>query len=134
MCSLYLICVIPQDQALPFAAADTSPTIVSDITSATYEITGVNHFDVKEFLKATSFVVTDKHSNEKEVRDKIIDLYFENETLIAKLKFGNDTLRPDYLAQKLKEIYGGNTISILKKSVNFANDLDTVTYLESLKG
>lgn len=108
--------------------------VASDITSATYEIMGVNNFDVKEFLKATTFVVTDKHSNEKEVRDKIIDLYFEGETLIAKLKFGNDTLRPDYLSQKLKEIYGGTTISIIKKSVNFANDLDTSTYLKSLNG
>ena len=108
-------------------------SIAAHITSATYEITGLNKFDVNEVLKSDTFVITDKNSKQKEVRDKIISLSYNGDTLVATLKFGNDTLRPDYLVAKLKSIYGGERVDVIKKSVQFKENLDVLSYLEQIK-
>ena len=105
--------------------------IACDIVDATYYIDGINPFDVNEILNLKELKIIDKKGNEREVRDKIISLKFDKNTLIARLKFGNDTLRPDYLAVKLKELYGANHINILKKSVRFKGDKSAKEYLES---
>ncbi len=107
--------------------------VASDITSALYEIRGLNKFDVNEVLNAETFTIIDKKGELKEVKDKILSLYFEGDVLYAKLKFGNDTLRPDYLSNRLAEIYGGEHIDILKKSVEFLDGLKVFEYLERLK-
>lgn len=104
--------------------------IASDITSAIYEIRGLNAFDVDDVLKASEFTVEDKRYGEKQVRDKILSLKFENGVLIAQLKFGNETLRPDYLAEKLVSLYGGEHVDITKKSVKFLNGLSFSEYVE----
>lgn len=104
--------------------------VASDITTATYEIYGLNKFDVNEVLNCETFIVPDKHTGEKEVRDRIIDMHFSGDVLIAKLKFGNVTLRPDFLAKKLQETYGGEHICIIKKSVEFLDGLTVEKYLE----
>ncbi len=106
--------------------------VASEIESATYYINGLNFFDVNEVLSKKEFTIIDKNGNEKEVRDKIISLYFDGETLIATLKFGNDTLRPDYLTQKLEQLYGGEHIDVLKKSVTFTGGLTTDEYIKKL--
>lgn len=106
-------------------------SIASDIVDATYYIDGINPFDVNEILNLKEFKIIDKKGNEREVRDKIISLEFDKNRLIARLKFGNDTLRPDYLAIKLKELYGASHIDILKKSVKFKGDKTVKEYLES---
>ena len=111
---------------------DKKVKVASHIETATYHIKGISHFNVDEVLSKSEFLIVDKNGNEKEVRDKIVSLYFEGDTLIAKLKFGNETLRPDYLAQKLIELYGGNHVDILKKSVNFIGNLTTSEYLKQL--
>ncbi len=104
--------------------------VASDITSATYVINGLNKFDVNEILNSDTFTVLDKHSGEKEVRDRIIALNFDGDDLIATLKFGNVTLRPDAFSNKLLTIYGGNKINILKKDVRFLNDLTCDEYVK----
>lgn len=112
---------------------DKKVKVAADITSALYEIKGINKFDISEVLNASSFTIVDKKGELKEVRDKILSLYFENDVLYAKLKFGNDTLRPDYLCNRLAEIYGGEHIDIVKKSVEFLDGLEVLDYLEKLK-
>lgn len=107
--------------------------VAADITSALYEIKGLNKFDVNEILNANSFTIVDKKGELREVKDKILSLYFEGDVLYAKLKFGNDTLRPDYLCNRLFEIYGGEHIDIIKKSVEFLDGLEVFDYLERLK-
>ncbi len=115
-------------------SVDKKVGIASDITSAIYEITGVNFFDVNEVLSNENFVVFDKRAGvEKSVRDKIKNLYFDGDKLYAELCFGNVTLRPDYLIDKLVEIYGGSHPVAVKISVKFLNGLSIDEYLESKK-
>ena len=104
--------------------------IASEITSATYVIYGINKFDVSSVLTANSFIIEDKHGNLKEVKEKILSLSFDGNDLIAKLAFGNDTLRPDYLASALIKKYGGSSVDIIKTGSSFLNDLDVADYLE----
>ena len=74
-----------------------------------------------------------KNGNEREVRSKIIKLYFIGSDLYALLKFGNDTLRPDYLAEALQKTYASNHVNILKEEVFFLDGLSVEEYLEKLK-
>ena len=111
---------------------DKKVGVASDITSALYEIKGVNRFDENEVLNNAEFSVFDKRAgSEKVVRDKIEKLYFEGEVLYAQLKFGNVTLRPDYLVDKLVSVYGGNHPSVLKKEVFFLGGLTVEEYLKT---
>ena len=108
--------------------------IACDITSAIYEISGINEFNVNEILNNFEFSVFDKRANsERIVRDRIKDLYFKNGKLYAELLFGNVTLRPDYLIEKLVKLYGGSHPFAVKKEVKFLNGIDLLSYLESKK-
>lgn len=107
--------------------------VASDIIFADYEIEGIPYFDVNEILSKNEFFVVDKKQNERQVRDKIVSLKFDKNKLIARLKFGNETLRPDYLVNKLKEIYGGDHVDIIKKDVRFLGDTNVEKYLENIK-
>ena len=106
--------------------------VAADITSATYQIKGIPYFDVNEILNCETFMVVDKKGEEKNVKDKILSLNFDGDTLIAKLKFGNDTLRPDYLSATLVSMYGGEHIDIIKTGVEFLNGLTVTEYLQNL--
>lgn len=106
--------------------------IASDVTTAVYKITGLNYFDVSEVLLKNEFFVTDKKGAEKEVRQKIVSLKFVDGALFATLKFGNDTLRPDYLANALQTLYGGENIDIVKEDALFLNGLSLSNYLQEL--
>ena len=113
---------------------DKKVGIVSDISSALYEISGINHFDVNDILSSDSFTVFDKRAEqEKEVRDRVINLYFEGDKLYAELAFGNVTLRPDYLIEKLVKRYGGSHPCAIKKSVRFLGGVKISDYIESAK-
>ena len=90
------------------------PNLQALTDSAEYLITGINCFDVNEFLQKDSILATDKRGEQKEIRDKILDLKFSDNGLIARLSFGNTTLRPDVLSEKLVELYGGNDIDVIK--------------------
>ncbi len=109
---------------------DKKVGVVSDVTSALYEIKGINKFDVNEVLNDVEFKVFDNRAGaEKVVRDRIKKLYFEGDVLYAELMFGNVTLRPDYLVNKLLEIYGGNHPTVLKKDVFFLGGMTIDEYL-----
>ena len=113
---------------------DKKVGIASDISSAIYEISGINYFDVNEILSSDTFTVFDKRAEqEKEVRDRIKNLYFEGDKLYAELAFGNVTLRPDYLIEKLFKCYGGSHPYAIKKSARFLDGLEIKDYIESLK-
>ena len=113
---------------------DKKVGIVSDISSAVYEISGINHFDVNDILSSDSFTVFDKRAEqEKEVKDRVKNLYFEGDKLYAELAFGNVTLRPDYLIEELVKRYGGSHPYAIKKSVRFLGGLEIKDYIESVK-
>lgn len=106
--------------------------IASDITSALYEIKGISHFNVEDVLSNSEFSVFDKRAGEdRVVRDRIIKLYFEEDVLYAELKFGNVTLRPDYLVEKLVSLYGGDHPTVIKKDVFFLDGLSITDYLKN---
>lgn len=108
-------------------------SVAADVTTATYVISGLNTFDVSEVLSMQEFYVEDKKGNKREVRSKIVSLKFDNSNLIATLKFGNDTLRPDYLASSLQTLYGGSNIDIIKEDAHFLNGLSLEEYVENSK-
>lgn len=86
----------------------------ADMDSAEYLITGINDFDVAEFLSLKEFKVLDKRGEEKEVRERVLDLKKSDNGLIATLSFGNFTLRPDVFGEALAKIYGGEVKDVLK--------------------
>ncbi len=104
--------------------------IASDVTTAIYKISGLNKFDVNDVLLKNEFFIENKNGEQKEVRSKIVSLCFDESNLLATLKFGNDTLRPDYLANKLVSLYGGSDIDIVKEDARFLDGLDLETYLK----
>lgn len=88
--------------------------LANDIKYAKYAITGLKTVNIEQILNSAEFFVTDKRGTEREVRDRIVDLKYDGETLIALLKFGNITLRADLFCEKLKQLYGGEHITIIK--------------------
>ena len=104
--------------------------IASDVTTAIYKISGLNKFDVNDVLLKNEFFIENKKGEQKEVRSKIVSLCFDENNLLATLKFGNDTLRPDYLASKLVSLYGGGDIDIVKEDARFLDGLDLESYLK----
>lgn len=108
---------------------DFKPNVAADITSAVYEIIGINPFDVNDILNCSEFLVFDKRKGvEINSREKIKELYFEGDKLYARLDFGNVTLRPDYLINKLVELYGGNHPYAIKKESLFLNGVKAKDY------
>lgn len=101
------------------------------IDRAVYEICGINEFNPQDVLTLNEFFITDKKGNPKEVRKKIFDLSYKDGVLYAVLGFGNDTLRPDLLAEKLKELYGGGVVTITKTQA-FHGETEFSDYLNSL--
>lgn len=111
---------------------DKKVNVASDITSALYEIKGINPFDVTKVLGDENFSIFDKRAGvDKVVRDRINKLYFVGETLYAELKFGNVTLRSDYLIEKLVKLYGGNHPTAIKKEAYFLDGLSIDDYLKN---
>jgi radical SAM-linked protein len=108
---------------------DKKPNVGADITSALYEITGINYFDVNEILNSSEFMVFDKRKGEEiNSREKIKNLYFKGDKLYAHLDFGNVTLRSDYLINKLVELYGGNHPYAIKKESFFLDGISASEY------
>lgn len=106
-------------------------SVAGIITEARYKISGINKFDVNEVLNAESFMLTDKKGVDKDLRARIKDIYFEGDNLIAKLGFGNETLRADAFSNKLCLQYGGEVKEIVKTEV-FSGGVDFDEYLLKL--
>ncbi len=93
---------------------DKRHKIASLIDSATYEISGVNYFDVNEILKEEKIEILIKDKL-KDIRSKIINLKFSADNrLIATLSFGNDVLRADVFCNYLTERFGGKVEDVIK--------------------
>lgn len=86
----------------------------AQMDSAEYLIQGVNDFDLEKVLGEKEFFVTDKRGENKEVRDRILNLKKTDNGLIALLSFGNSTLRPDVLGERLIELFGGENLEVEK--------------------
>ena len=91
-----------------------NPNIAGIITSADYEIKGLNKFNENEILDKKSIIIEDKRGKNKEIRDKIIKILWKNDIFYATLKFGNENLRADLFAEMLKKLYGGDILEIIK--------------------
>ena len=87
--------------------------VASDIVKAEYTITGINKFDVQEFLNLEEFIITKKDGTDKNVRDLIYSANFEGDTLRAVIGFGNG-LRIEKFTEKLLELYGGGEVVAIK--------------------
>lgn len=98
------------------------------INEAKYLISGITPFDVSEILNATSFMLTDRKGNQKDMRARIKDLSLEGEKLTATLGFGNDTLRADAFSTALAARYGGTPVEIIKTTV-YSGGVDFDEYL-----
>ncbi len=102
-----------------FAIATTKKVSVAGlINRATYRVQGLEKFDEKEILKSSEFYFTNKKGERKEIRQKIYNLCWEENDLIATLAFGNDGLRPDFFAKELVALYGGEVLSVTKISAH----------------
>lgn len=98
--------------------AKKNPNLAGIIDSALYEIEGeISEKAIEEVLSSKELYVLDKRGAEKQVRDKILDLYAKDGKLYAILSFGNNTLRADVLAEKLKKDYGFEYEHITKTEV-----------------
>ena len=106
-------------------------SVAGIITEALYKISGLNKFDVAEVLNAENFMLTDKNGVDKDLKARIKNMYFEGDELIARLGFGNETLRADAFSNKLCKVYGGEVKEIIKTQV-FSGGIDFDEYLLEL--
>ena len=100
------------DQAFPVGK---NPNLQALIDSAEYFIeTDIGEAEVEKILSSDTFTIVDKKGVEREVRSRVISLKKVDNGLIARLSFGNETLRADIFAEKLKSITGNDYGDIIK--------------------
>lgn len=106
-----------------------NPNLQHIIDCAEYRIVGdASNVPVEEMLSSNEFFVTDKKGEQKEVRDRILSLKKCDNGLIARLSFGNATLRADVFANKLSELYGFICDDIIKTAC-FVGDVPAEKYI-----
>ena len=66
-------------------------------------------------LCGKEYRIIDKRGKELEARSRILSLKKVDNGLIARLSFGNETLRADIFAQSLFEKYGVKCTDVIKK-------------------
>ncbi len=103
------------------------------IDRAEYEVLGLNPLDTEEILKSKEFFITDKRGVQKEVRGKIFSLENTSEGFKMVIAAGNNALRPDCFVDKLKEIYGGGSVSIIKTLSFTGNGITVEEFAEQKK-
>lgn len=114
------------------AEVDKKVNVAGLIDRASYSIEGINPFNPKEVTDSEEFFIIDKKGNPKEVRRKIFDLDYADGKVVCTLGFGNDTLRPDLLASRLKELYGGGGVTIVK-TMAYTGETKFNDYLAGIK-
>ena len=102
------------------------------INRASYEMYGVNHFDVEQILSDEELSMANKKGEVKKIRHKIFDMHFEGEVLCCTLGFGNDTLRADLFLAELVKRFGGKDVDLVKKEC-FIDETPFDDYLKNLK-
>lgn len=88
--------------------------VANAVTSNGFLVRGIAFFDVEEILKEESLVLTDKRDRTKDVRNSILELAWQGESLFMHLATGENNLRPDVLGEYLATRFGGEILSILK--------------------
>ncbi|MBR1891742.1 MAG: TIGR03936 family radical SAM-associated protein [Clostridia bacterium] len=92
-----------------------NPNLQALIDSAEYYLEGDYADDIPQKIMALNkFVVKDKKGEERDLRARILDVKKCDNGLIARLSFGNETLRADVFAEKLKQLFGVECEHILK--------------------
>lgn len=92
-----------------------NPNLQALIDSAEYYLEGDYADDIPQKITALSeFVVKDKKGEDRDLRARILDVKKCDNGLIARLSFGNETLRADVFAEKLKQLFGVECEYILK--------------------
>lgn len=97
--------------------------IASDIVKAEYLVKGINRFDEKEFLKEEEFWITKKDGTEKNVRDLIYSVEWQDDSLKCVIGFGNG-LRIEKFTENLIAKYGGGEIEVVKTRGLTADEKD----------
>ena len=109
-------------------------SVAGVINRAIYKIKGVSHFDLDLVLNSEEFEFTNKKGERKQVRDKIFDLKWDGDYLIATLGFGNEGLRPDLFAKELVDKFGGEELIEVEKCEALVNGELFEDYLTAFKG
>ena len=92
-----------------------NPNLQALIDSAEYYLEGEYADDIPQKITALSeFVVKDKKGEDRDLRARILDVKKCDNGLIARLSFGNETLRADVFDEKLKQLFGVECEYILK--------------------
>ncbi|MBP5177853.1 MAG: DUF2344 domain-containing protein [Clostridia bacterium] len=107
-----------------------NPNLQAIVDSAEYFILcDASDDTVRAVLGKKEYFVTDKRGVQKEVRNRIIDLKKVDNGLIARLSFGNDTLRADVFAYSIAKNFGVNVFDITKSDV-FIKGVRAEEYIE----
>ena len=93
---------------------EKNPNLAAVIDLADYIVKDVAPFDLSEITASGEFFITDKKGERKNVRDKIIELRFDEEGLFCKLASGNSPLRADLFTAELESRYGISCGDIIK--------------------
>ena len=92
-----------------------NPNLQALIDSAEYYLEGDYADDIPQKITALGeFVVKDKKGEDRDLRARILDVKKCDNGLIARLSFGNETLRADVFAEKLKQLFCVECEYILK--------------------
>ena len=87
--------------------------VASDIVKAEYLVSGINKFDENEFMQTDEFIITKKDGTEKDVKELIYSVKWEDGKLRCVIGFGNG-LRIEKFTEKLIALYGGREVSSIK--------------------
>ncbi len=117
--------------------ADKNPNLAKEITEAQYQISGFNIglAGVDRILSMEQFNISFEDKNGAKTKDyKNFVLSAQNvndDTIIVKLKYGNENLRPDRFIQGLVQNFGlpDKDYKIVKTKV-FANGKDTDDFMD----
>ena len=103
-------------KALFAAKVSKNPNLQAIIDSAQYFIEcEIGEDTISKVLDSKEYRIIDKRGKEQETRGRILSLKKVDNGLIARLSFGNETLRADIFAQSLFEKYGVKCTDVIKK-------------------
>ncbi|MBR1676427.1 MAG: TIGR03936 family radical SAM-associated protein [Clostridia bacterium] len=88
--------------------------VASDIVKAQYFISGLSDFDVNEIAAMPEFIIDLKDGKTRDVKSLIYSVERAEGGIRCVLGFSNG-LRAERFAAKLKEMYGGENIDIVKE-------------------
>ena len=116
--------------------ADKNPNLAKEITQAQYEISGfgIGLANVDKILSMDEFNISFEDKNGSKTKDyKSFVLNVENindDTIVVKLKYGNENLRPDRFIQGLVQNFGlpNKDYKIVKTKV-FADGKDVDDFM-----